>query len=98
MKRPGTRLRAFAKRICSAAAMEQLIDPAIADLQHEHEDAVRRGLKWRARSVLVAGYSAFWKVAAVAAVRHPTDERGAVDERSVSRTVAFSVGAIVGLT
>src|SRR6185295_13556490 len=65
MTRPGTRLRSLAARLFDTSTMERLIDPAIADLQHEHEDAIRRGLVWRGRWIRLAGYAAFWKVAAM---------------------------------
>jgi lipopolysaccharide export LptBFGC system permease protein LptF len=78
--------------------MERLIDPAIADLQHEHDDAIRRGLVWRGRWIRFAGYSAFWKVAVIAAARHALHERTATDDRSVGRTVGFSLVAVIALT
>src|SRR6185436_6723588 len=49
MKPPGTRLRALAARLLSASTMDYLVDPAIADMQAEYEDAWRRGLTWRKR-------------------------------------------------
>lgn len=58
MTPPGTRLRAIAARLCDAEAMTHLIDPLIADLQHEHAEAERDGACWRARQVrLAAGLS-----------------------------------------
>jgi lipopolysaccharide export LptBFGC system permease protein LptF len=78
--------------------MERLIDPVIADLQHEHEKAVRRGLLWRGRYIRLAGYSAFWKMAGIAAARHALHERTAADDRSVGRTVGFSLVAVIALT
>ena len=43
MKRPGARLRALATRVLDPSGMERLVDPAIADMQHEHEEATRQG-------------------------------------------------------
>jgi lipopolysaccharide export LptBFGC system permease protein LptF len=43
--------------------MDRLIDPVIADMQHEH--ASTSGQPWKRRWVLVCGYIAFWKVLAV---------------------------------
>ena len=40
MRPPGTRLRALAARLCAAITMERLVDPAIADLQAEYEEAI----------------------------------------------------------
>ena len=65
MTRPGTRLRALAARLLNPTTMERLIDPAIADLQSEHADALRHGRVWQARRVRVATAVAFWKVAAM---------------------------------
>ena len=44
MRPPGTLLRAVAARLFAANTMDYLIDPAIADMQAEYEDASRRGL------------------------------------------------------
>ena len=57
--RPGTRLRAFAARICSERTMERLIDPVVGDLQAEYASAIGRRRRWLAR---LAGYIAFAKV------------------------------------
>ena len=62
---PGTRLRSWASRLCSARTMERLIDPVIADMQCEHDHANRSGRptdRWR---LLFKGYLAFWKVLAL---------------------------------
>jgi hypothetical protein len=63
MTRPGDRLRAWASRLFDADTMERLIDPVIADLQVEYEDASRAGRNWRRRLVRVQGYVAVMKVA-----------------------------------
>ena len=101
MTRPGTRLRALARRICDAQTMERLIDPAIADLQCEHGEAMRRGQIWRSRWARVAGYIALSKVAVIAlsrgtmrAVRHSA----AADDHALGRTVLFSVIVTIGWT
>ena len=98
MTRPGARLRSLAARLLDPSTMERLIDPAIADLQHEHDEAIRRGLVWRGRWIRLAGYSAFWKVAVIAAARHALHERTAADDRAVGRTVVFSLVAVIALT
>jgi lipopolysaccharide export system permease LptF/LptG-like protein len=87
--RPGDRLRAIAARILGrTSAMERLIDPVIADLQHEYEEAIRRGDVWRSRSIRVAGYIAFWKVAGLAAL--------SADRRLGRATaIALSAGTII---
>jgi len=60
---PGTRLRALAARLFNQSTIDRLIDPAIADLQFEHTEALREGRMWRSRWIAVAGGIAFWKVA-----------------------------------
>ncbi len=45
--------------------MDRLIDPVIADMQCEHEQATRKGQRWRRRWTLLEGYFAFWRVLAV---------------------------------
>ena len=60
MKPPGTRLRALAARLLSARMMDCLVDPAIADMQAEYEDASRRGLTWRKRWICVRGHFSFF--------------------------------------
>lgn len=61
----GRRLRQWANRVCSARTMEQLIDPVIADLQHEYERTKATGQVLRAGFVLLRGHCAFWTVVMV---------------------------------
>jgi hypothetical protein len=98
MTRPGATLRALASRLCSRSAMEGLIDPAIADLQYEHHEAIRRGLTWRSRWILIAGYAACAKVAAIAVSGRALRERSRDDDRTVRRTITFSSIATLVLT
>jgi hypothetical protein len=65
MKRTGARLRAIAARLCSAATMERLIDPALADLQAEYEDARRAGRRWQSRWIWALGHAAFFRMIAL---------------------------------
>jgi putative ABC transport system permease protein len=58
MRPPGTLLRALAARLFAANTMDYLIDPAIADMQAEYEDASRAGLTWRKRWIRLRGYLA----------------------------------------
>ena len=62
MRRPGTRLRTMASRVCSAKTMERLVDPVIGDLQAEYAEAIRDGRTWRSWGALIVGYVAFVKV------------------------------------
>lgn len=100
MRRPGDRLRSFARRFCEPQTMERLIDPVIADLQCEHSDAVRRGQAWRARLALLNGYLAFWKVVAIGIGAASTRALTARHDGAVGRIVRFSglaTAMIVGI-
>lgn len=60
MTPPGTRLRALAARLLDASTVEYLVDPTIADVQAEYEDASRKGLAWRKRWICLRGYLSFF--------------------------------------
>jgi hypothetical protein len=84
--------------VCSDTAIERTIDPAIADLQHEYDDATHRGLMWRRRSVRFAGYLAIWQVivASIAgALSRGIHEWTDADERAMGRTIGFSSVAMM---
>ena len=68
MSRPGDRLRAFAAGWCSPETMTRLIDPVIADLRHEHAEAVSRGRVWKSRFIHVGAWLAFLKVLIICAL------------------------------
>jgi hypothetical protein len=59
MTRPGDRLRTLASRLFAKQTMERVIDPILADLQCEYDEALARGALWRARLGLVRSYCAF---------------------------------------
>lgn len=65
MTPPGTRLRALAARLLDARTVEFLVDPAIADMQAEYEDASRRALVWRRRWIRLRGYCSFFTMVLV---------------------------------
>ena len=101
MTRPGIRLRRLAARWCRARTMERLIDPVLADLQAEYDDAVRHGGKWRSRWILMTGYVAFLKVVvwhggecAMRFLQTWTLE----DQRALIRTLRFCIATIVVVT
>jgi hypothetical protein len=98
MTRPGTRLRSLAARVLDSSTLERLIDPVIADLQHEHEAAIRRGLVWRGRWIRLAGYCAFWKVAAIGISRATSRALIAPHDGAIGRTIRFSGLATTALT
>ena len=98
MTRPGERIRVLALRLFEQKTMERLIEPAIADLQHEHDVAIRDGAAWRRRWVRVTGYVAVWKVFVIAATEHGPGEGSAADRRAVGRTIVFSLAAMIAPT
>ncbi len=61
---PGWRLRRLARKFCSPATIEHLVDPIVADLQHEWIGAGQRSPLIRAW-VRVSGYAAFVKALAL---------------------------------
>jgi len=91
MTRPGARLRSVATRFFDPSTMERLIDPAIADLQHEHSDAIRRGL---------VGCIAVWKVIAASATTASTRAIGdwaCADGCALWRTICYSLATIAAV-
>lgn len=98
MKRPGARFRAIAARQCSAHTMERLVDPTLADLQAEYENAARRNRKWESRWILALGHIALIRVMAlhgglqaVEFVRCSTGD----DRRALIRTVRASAAILL---
>jgi hypothetical protein len=69
MRRPGRWLRAAAARLCATPTLDRVIDPIVADIQLEYEEAVRAGRFRRAAWIRVSGYCAFWKAIALHAVQ-----------------------------
>lgn len=65
MTPPGTRLRALAARLCAPITMERLIDPAIADLQAEYQEASRTAPGWQRRWIWMRGHFAFFTMIVV---------------------------------
>ena len=92
-RRTGVRLRAFASRCFGARAMAYVIDPVIADLQAEYEEALGDGKRWRSRWVWVAGHVALVKaifcygaLSTLRALGEATD-----DGRALRRTAACNL-------
>lgn len=88
--RTGVRLRTILSRWVEAAAMERFIDPLLADLQSEYEDAVRTGRVWQSRRIWVAGHIALCRVLAWHGVTRGA--RGLLDigdeRRAMNQTLA----------
>jgi lipopolysaccharide export LptBFGC system permease protein LptF len=98
MTLPGRSLRAFAARICDAETMERVIDPIVADLQWEHEDALRQGRVWQSRRLLLRAYAGFWRTLAWLALWRTVGFGRGVDIATVRRACVFSFAAFVSVT
>lgn len=101
MRRPGQWLQAAARRVCAKRTMERLIDPIVADLQAEHEDAARAGRRWRAGWISASGYAAFWKAVCLHTVESGSRAlwKGiAADGSSLGRIVVYSLSIFLSLT
>jgi putative ABC transport system permease protein len=101
MRPPGTRLRAVAARLFAANTMDYLIDPAIADMQAEYEDASRRGLTWRKRWICLRGHLAFFTMIVAHGRAATTTNVGLAPLRGLSLDVRLGLRLLVkhiGLT
>lgn len=67
MMAPGHLIGSVARRVASARTMERIVEPAIADLQHERDAALAAGRPWRARWAVVAGHVGLCKALAMCA-------------------------------
>jgi hypothetical protein len=63
---PGRALHRLAIALCSPAFCEQVVEPLLADFQHECLRAIGR---WRRLLTLVSGYGAFWRTFGAHALR-----------------------------
>ncbi len=93
----GDRLRALARRVCAVETLERVIDPLIADLQFEHDNAMRAGRVWQARKTQLSAYFAFWSTLAMCAGR-TVQGWAARDEHAIGRTLGYSTAIIAILT
>jgi hypothetical protein len=82
--------------------MERLIDPVIADLQHEHDSASAPGQSRERRWILLRGYLAFWTVVAlhvpIVWTRRIVRELAVSDDRAVGRAVICAIATMLALT
>lgn len=98
MKRPGTTVRAIAAQLFDARTMERCVDPTVADLQAEHEDAVKCGRRWTSARVWIVGHIALLQVVALHGglkAMETLRDLAEDDRRAVLRTVAASTAIIV---
>jgi hypothetical protein len=95
---PGWRLRRLAQGLCSAKTLEHVVDPIVADLQHEWSgERSRVGRAW----VRVQGYAAFSRALVLHTVRAASRHLGrnafgaTADERAFHRRAGVgTVGAL----
>lgn len=98
MRAPGTRVRRLAARVCTPRTLERLVDPTIADLQAEYEEASRDARTWRRHWVWVAGHLALFRLLATCSAARVIvlgREVANADHRPVVTTLV--VGALVML-
>lgn len=101
MSRAGIWLHRFASRVYGRTTMERLIEPILADMRYEHEQAVERGQRWRSRQARTAGYLGFWRAVllhAAASVPGAVLGVAAANGWLMGRTVAIVSVTFVGLT
>jgi len=98
MKRPGTRIRAIAAHFFDARTMERCVDPTVADLQAEHEVAVKCGPRCESARIQIVGHIALLQVVALhgglTAMETLRDLTGD-DRRAVLRTIVASTAIII---
>ena len=63
MTLPGARLVLLAQRVIDRRTMMRLVEPAIADLRHEYQDASHQPGQWPRRRALVRGYVSLMRIA-----------------------------------
>lgn len=96
MSVPGTRLHQWATWCCDPAHVARVVEPALADLQKEHADAVERGLRWRASRVRLEGTLTIARLMfghAFARAFHDLGEWTSEDRRAAIRATAIGVMA-----
>jgi len=89
------RLRAVAVRLCSARAIERLIDPALTDVELEHREALAQGRPWRSRWIRVAGYFAVLMIIAVRGYDRTLAAWRGHEGRALARAVGFGGAAFL---
>ena len=101
MRRPGHWLRAAAACVCATRTMERVVDPIVADIQTEHDGALRAGHRWRAAWVRINGYCAFWKAVGLHTIlggRRACWSSIAADGWALGRTMVYFLCASVSIT
>jgi lipopolysaccharide export LptBFGC system permease protein LptF len=101
MTRPGNWLLAMTARWCSDTTMARVIEPGLADLQSEYQNAISCGRVWKSRWIRIAGYVVFLRVIVLCGWEGTMQSlRGwSVDDRRILiRTIGVSIAAITIVT
>ena len=101
MRLPGRWLRTAAARLCAKQTIERVIDPIVADVQTEYEEAMRTRRWWRATWARVSGYAAFWKAVGLYTLQSGPRSLWsgiAADGWTLGRMIAYSLIAFLGVT
>jgi Lipopolysaccharide export system permease LptF/LptG len=101
MNLPGDRLRRLAVRLFTARTMEHVIDPLLADLQTEYQEAVREGFVWKAHWVRLVGYAVFLKTVAWLGWAQTTGvgvDRAVNDRRALRLVIQLTVAMTMATT
>jgi hypothetical protein len=101
MTRPGDWLHAMTARWCSDTMMARVIEPGLADLQSEYEEAISCGRVWESRWIRIAGYVVFLKVIVLCGWEATTQSlRGWTpdDRRILARVIELSIAAMTIVT
>jgi lipopolysaccharide export LptBFGC system permease protein LptF len=101
MTRPGFCLLALARRVVDPRTMTRLIEPTVADLQHEYLEAARQRSPWPRRRALARGYASVARLAgplAWSCIRRFSTGFVTEDDHVIGRLVAFTLAAVAILT
>jgi lipopolysaccharide export system permease LptF/LptG-like protein len=96
---PGTRLHRLASRFFTAAVLQQIIEPTLADLQHECGLA-RSSSTWRRTWIYVRAYWCFWRVAIIqlAGILLDGRDEAPIDPQLPWRMLGGGIAAVVVVT
>jgi hypothetical protein len=97
MRRWLDRLRALAARLLDRRTLERVIDPLLADLHMEYEEANQRGCVWKRRWTLLTGHLVFLKTVVLSEMEHVMSllrDCSADDMTALRRTLSASIVAI----
>jgi hypothetical protein len=98
MTRPGENIRSIASRLLRSETMERVVDPIVADLQCEYDQALEGGTLLSARLSLIRSYLGLGRALVWLGMRYVGDPRTSNPGSDVARTWMVSVLALAILT